>query len=66
LDSKDFTPAGVISDKAGERHSEVEVVKGRRAFTALKELELFAMRRANMMVGLRVWGMGIEKYNGVE
>lgn len=44
----------------GARDSEVVEVKGRRVLEAVRELPLFAIRRANMVMScgreLRVWG----------
>lgn len=56
--SNDFTPAAVMSASAGARHSGVDVVKARRTFVLLAELERFAKRWTNMLMVLRNESVG--------
>lgn len=59
-----LTPAGVISARAGARHSGVDVVKARRMFVLLAELERFARRWTNMLMVWKIDGVGYGESNG--
>jgi hypothetical protein len=51
--SNDFTPSGVISERAGERHNkDVDANVRMKLLWVVSELELLRIRRANIVCGV--------------